>query len=72
MCGPRQNGTTTCGEDGYWRTCSCVTLPDGAMCREGEKLRCGSLCPGENEPRMTRCVNGTYDCRCDRGDDAGG
>ena len=71
MCGAGQNGTTICGEDGYWRTCSCVSLPPGTRCRDGESLRCTNLCPGEKVGRMTRCVGGDYDCRCAADDDAG-
>ena len=72
MCGPGRNGTNTCGEDGYWTSCVCVSLPDGAICREGDALRCTNLCPGENAPRMTRCVGGSYDCRCTSAGDSDG
>ena len=64
MCGPGRNGTNTCGEDGYWTSCLCVSLPDGALCHEGEALICTNTCPGESKPRMTRCLNGKYDCTC--------
>jgi hypothetical protein len=64
QCASGQNGTNTCGSDGYWGACQCVVLPPGARCREGEQLRCGSVCPGESTARTTRCVNGDYDCSC--------
>jgi hypothetical protein len=64
MCGIGRNGTNTCGEDGYWTTCQCVSRPDGALCTEGERLECQVICPGESVARLTRCVDGKYDCSC--------
>jgi len=64
MCGPGRNGTNTCGADSYWTVCQCESRPDGALCTEGEQLRCSVTCLGETSARITRCVDGNYDCSC--------
>jgi hypothetical protein len=64
MCGPGRNGTNLCGEDGYWTTCLCVSLPDGALCQEGVALQCTNICPGQSTAQIIRCVEGKYDCSC--------
>jgi hypothetical protein len=64
-------GSRTCGKGGIWGACQCAApLPDGAVCREGQRLLCGR-CPGEATERSTRCLaGGTFDCSCP-GDDGG-
>jgi hypothetical protein len=64
MCGSGRSGTNMCGEDKFWTPCVCVSLPDGALCFDGQQLRCTVNCPGESSGRIVRCVDGQYDCSC--------
>lgn len=58
-------GYRHCGQNERWGACVCPEpLPDGALCREGQRLLCG-VCPGESEGRIITCeAGGTFDCSC--------
>lgn len=64
QCDSGARGRRQCQANSRWEPCRCP--PATQQCVAGQDVEC-FLCPGETEPRITKCLQGgTFDCACDQ------